>query len=48
MSEVATEADKASVAHLTTSLAVTVVFYAAATRGSLVVARSLAFITRRR
>jgi hypothetical protein len=48
MSEAATEAENASVAHLATLLSATVLFYAAVTRGSLVVARGLEFAFRRR
>lgn len=48
MSEVIRTADDRRVAHLATSLAATVVLYAAVTRGSLVVARSLEYLARRR
>lgn len=48
MSEVDAAADEPFVAHLATSLSVTVVFYATVTRGSLVVARGLEHLVRRR
>lgn len=35
-------------AHLATSLSITIVFYTAVTRGSLVVARGLQYLARRR
>jgi len=47
MCEVAAEADDASVAHLMTSLSATVVFYAAVTRGALVVAWALSRASRK-
>lgn len=47
MSEVGRGADHPTMAHLVTSLSVTVVFYAAVTRGSLVVARGLTYVFRK-
>jgi hypothetical protein len=47
MGEVGRDADDARVAHLATSLSVTLVFYAGVTRGALMVARSLEYLVRR-
>ena len=47
MGEAPGRADDRHMAHLATSLSVTVVFYAGATRGALVVARTLELLVRR-
>lgn len=48
MSEAPARVDDRLVTHLATALSATVVFYAAVTRGSLAVARSLEYLVRRR
>jgi hypothetical protein len=47
MGEVGGDADDPAMAHLATSLSVTLVFYAGVTRGALVVARTLEYLVRR-